>query len=56
MDAGFQGVHGGGGLADDRGRACGFLGVAAVRFDLADGGHMDKSYFEDRRAISGFRG
>ena len=26
VDAGFQGVHGGGGLAGDRGRAGGFLG------------------------------
>ena len=35
VDAGFQGVHGGGGLAGDRGRAGGFLGVAAVSFYLS---------------------
>ena len=39
VDAGFEGVHGGGGFACDRGRASGVLGVAAVGFYLTDGGH-----------------
>jgi hypothetical protein len=39
MDAGFEGVHGGSGLACDRGRAGGFLGVTAVSFYLTESGH-----------------
>jgi hypothetical protein len=39
VDAGFEGVHGGGGFACDRGGAGGFLRVATVGFDLAKGGH-----------------
>ena len=34
VDAGFEGVQGGGGLAKDRGRAGGFLGVTAIGFYL----------------------
>jgi hypothetical protein len=37
--AGFEGVHGGGGLTRDRGGAGGFLGVAAVRFYLTESRH-----------------
>ncbi len=40
VEAGFQGVHGGGGLAWGRGGAGRFLGVATVGLDLAEGGHM----------------
>ena len=39
VDAGFEAVHGGDGLACDRGGAGGFLGIAAVGFNLALGGH-----------------
>ena len=39
MDAGFEGVHGRSGFACDRGRAGGFLGVTAIGFYLATGGH-----------------
>jgi len=39
VDAGFEGIHGGGGFACDRGGAGGFLRVAAVRFDLTKGRH-----------------
>ena len=39
VDAGFEGIHGGGGLACDRGGAGGLLGVAAIRFDLTQSGH-----------------
>ena len=39
VDAGFEGIHGGGGFACDRGGAGGFLRVTAVRFDLTKGGH-----------------
>jgi hypothetical protein len=39
VKAGFQGIHGGAGLACDGGGACGFLGVAAVGFDLTLRGH-----------------
>ena len=64
VEAGFQGVHGGGGLACGRGGAGRFLGVAAVGLDLAEGGHMgvpggDRpgglSYLDDKRAVSGGR-
>jgi hypothetical protein len=34
VDAGFEGVHGGSGLACDGGGASGFLGVAAIGFYL----------------------
>jgi hypothetical protein len=39
VDAGFEGIHGGGGLARDRGRAGGFLGITAVGFYLTESGH-----------------
>ena len=39
VDAGLQGIHGGGGFACDRGGAGGFLRVTAVRFDLTLGRH-----------------
>ena len=64
VEAGFEGVHGGGGLACDRGGAGGFLGVATVGFYLTRGGHggsrMDRpgvlSYFYDRGMNLGVRG
>ena len=40
VDAGFEGIHGGGGFAFDRGGAGGFLRVAAIRFDLTLRGHI----------------
>jgi hypothetical protein len=40
VESGFEGIHGRSGLACDRGGAGGFLGVAAVGFDLAARGHM----------------
>ena len=43
VDAGFEGIHGGGGFACDRGGAGGFLRVTAVGFDLPLGGHRDSS-------------
>ena len=43
VDAGFEGIHGGGGFACDRGGAGGFLRVAAVGFYLAKSGHMGNS-------------
>src|SRR5260370_36880684 len=39
VDAGFEGIHGGGGLACDRGGAGGLLGIAAVSFDLTESRH-----------------
>ena len=36
VDAGFEGIHGGGGFACDRGGAGGFLGVTAVGFYLTE--------------------
>jgi hypothetical protein len=39
VDAGFEGVHGGSGLACDRGGASGFLGIAAVSFYLTQSRH-----------------
>jgi hypothetical protein len=39
VNAGFEGIHGGGGFACDRGGAGGFLRVAAVGFDLTEGRH-----------------
>src|ERR1039457_7213250 len=39
VDAGFEGVHGGSGLARDRGGAGGLLGVAAVSFYLSESRH-----------------
>src|ERR1017187_6228508 len=39
VEAGFEGVHGGRGLACDRGGAGGFQGVAAVGFYLTERGH-----------------
>jgi hypothetical protein len=39
VNAGLEGVHGGGGLACDRRGAGGFLGVTTVRFYLTKGGH-----------------
>jgi hypothetical protein len=39
VDSGFETVHGGRGLAWDRGGASGLLGVTTVGFDLAQGGH-----------------
>src|ERR1035438_6382005 len=39
MDAGFEGVHGGSGLACDRGGAGGFLGVTTIGFYLTKSGH-----------------
>ncbi len=40
VEAGFEGAHGGGGLACDRGGAGGLQGVAAVGFNLAESGHI----------------
>jgi len=40
VDAGFEGVHGGDGLACDRVGASGFLGVTAVSFYLTESGHV----------------
>src|ERR1035437_2006021 len=67
--AGFEGVHGGGGLACDRGWAGRLFGITAVGFYLADGRHLwlrselrsdgqagGLSHFEDRGEISGIRG
>jgi hypothetical protein len=59
VDAGFEGIHGGGGLARDGGRAGGLLGIAAVGFYLTESGHDGSgngqagglSYFEDKGAI-----
>jgi hypothetical protein len=39
VDAGFEGVHGGGCLARDGGRAGGLLGIPAVGFYLTESGH-----------------
>jgi hypothetical protein len=39
VDAGFEGVHGGGGLACDRGGAGRFLGVTTIGFYLTESGH-----------------
>src|ERR1017187_3508692 len=39
VNAGFEGVHGGSGLAYDRGGASGFLGVTTVGFYLTKGRH-----------------
>jgi hypothetical protein len=39
VDAGFEGVHGGSGLACDGGGAGGFLGVTAIVFYLTESGH-----------------
>jgi hypothetical protein len=43
VDAGFEGIHGGGGFACDRGGAGGLLCVAAVGFDLTQSGHKVNS-------------
>jgi hypothetical protein len=40
VESGFEGIHGRSGLACGRGGAGGFLGIAAVGFDLAARGHM----------------
>jgi hypothetical protein len=40
MDAGFEGIHGGSGLACDRGGAGGFLGVTTIGFYLTESGHL----------------
>ena len=68
VDAGFEGVHGGSGLACDRGGAGGFLGIAAVGFYLTESrhggsggaggpkGYPGLSYFDDRGAVWGIRG
>jgi hypothetical protein len=48
VDAGFESVHGGDGLACDRGGAGGFLGVAAVGFYLTLGRHGGSSRSELR--------
>jgi hypothetical protein len=69
VDAGLEGVHGGGGLARDRGGAGGFLGVTTVGFYLTKGGHGGSGselrsdaqgralcHFYDRGWISGDRG
>ena len=55
VDAGFQGVHRGGGLAGDRGRAGGFLGVAAVGFYLSQSGHIGGSERTGREACPTLR-
>jgi hypothetical protein len=39
MDAGFEGVHGGSGLACNRGGAGGFLGITTIGFYLSESGH-----------------
>jgi hypothetical protein len=46
VEAGFEGVHGRGGLACSRGGAGGFLGVAAVGLDLAERGHIFRWFRE----------
>jgi hypothetical protein len=46
VEAGFEAVHGGGGLACDRGGAGGFLGVAAVGFYLTESRHWDSGFSE----------
>jgi hypothetical protein len=69
VNAGFEGVHGGGGLARDGGRAGGVLGITAVGFYLTESGHGGSgselrsdgqgralSHFEDRAAVWGIRG
>ena len=48
VDAGFEGVHGGDGLACDRGGAGGMLGVTAVSFYLAESRH---GWLRDRVAL-----
>src|ERR1019366_5958374 len=65
----LEGVHGGGGLACDRGGSGGFLGVTTVGFYLTKGGHSGSRselrsdaqgralcHFYDRGWISGDRG
>jgi hypothetical protein len=39
VDAGFDGIHGGGGLTCNRGGAGGLLGVTAIGFYLTEGRH-----------------
>jgi hypothetical protein len=64
VDAGFEGVHGGSGLACDRGGAGGFLGIAAVGFYLTESRHGGSqgdrpgglSYLKNRGAVWGIRG
>jgi len=64
VDAGFEGVHGGGGFAGDRGRAGRVLGIATVGFNLTDGGHGGSGigrrkrlpHLEDSEAALGNRG
>ena len=51
VEAGFEGVHGRGGLACDRGGAGGFLGVAAVGFNLAASGHSGVLGWTRRRPV-----
>jgi hypothetical protein len=71
VNAGFEGVHGGSGLACDRGGAGGFLGVTTIGFYLTESGHVwlqvvselrsdaqgrALCHFEDRVANLGIRG
>jgi hypothetical protein len=56
VDAGLQRIHAGGGLAADRARAGGFLGVAAVGFELFEGGHCVLPNDEGSRAAGGAMG
>jgi hypothetical protein len=48
VDAGFEAVHGGDGLACERGGAGGFLGITSVSFYLTKGRHGFRSLSELR--------
>jgi hypothetical protein len=57
VDSGLQRIHAGGGLAGDRARAGGFLSVAAIGFELFEGGHAGVlRNDEGSRAACGKRG
>ena len=55
VDAGFEGVHGGSGLACYGGGAGRFLGITLVRFYLTKGGHVCGSGVGRRKACPTLR-
>ena len=53
VDAGFEGVEGGGSFAGGGGGSGGFLRITAIRFDLSLGGHAGSEIARRHGVLAG---